>query len=210
MQPLISRRALMLSLVGGCVAGCAGAAGGNVFYGTGGFTCAAGLPRTTRVYPEKLDDFEDLDLEEQRDPEHCWAAAIQAIFAFHGMSVSQEDIVARVKGAGGKGAGKVREIIRGLSGRSTTWYLNNGDGRTLIADLKAGNPVLVGIRRQGYDIGHVIVVYGATYTMNQMTGQVFIDQVDIWDPEVGAGLDTISACDLEDELAFALHAWRPR
>lgn len=208
------RRSFLLSFSASCLAGCAGAGAGHAFFGTGGFTCASVLPRGTRVYPERLRDFEDLvddgDIEEQETPDLCWAAAIQAIFAYHGRHITQRDVLDRVKGASsGSATGRVREIIRGLSNRSSSWYLNNGDGRALVADLKAGNPVLMGLRPRGSEIGHVIVVYGVTYTMNQMTGQVFLDQVDIWDPAVGEGIDRVSACDIEEELVFALHSWRP-
>jgi hypothetical protein len=201
----IDRRSFCIGTAAALLAGC-----GSL----NGFYCTGALPYGTRVYPVRLRRFERLvdqgKIEEQSSPEWCWAAAIHAILVFHGVRVSQEQVFDRVKGkvSSGPSTGTVREIIRGLSGGSSSWFLNNGDSRAIVADLHAGNPVLVGLRPSGADTGHVVVVYGVTYVMNLMNGATFVDNVEIWDP--AEGLTEMLACDFKPQMVFALHSWRPR
>src|SRR5690242_16901194 len=107
------------------------------------FFCAESLPYDTQVYPVSLDDFEDLvnegKIHEQGSAETCWAAAIHAKLVYHGVDVTEEEVLQHVRGKvrGNAGAGTVREIIRGLRPASTGWSLNTGDSRMLVMDLQA-------------------------------------------------------------------------
>lgn len=166
--------------------------------------------------PVKLRRFERLvddgRIDEQATPELCWAAAIHAILVYHGSRMSQSEVVERVKGkvTAASNTGTVREIIRGLSPGSSGWFLDNGDCRAIVSDLQNGNPVLIGLRANGAELGHIVVFYGVTYVANMMTGATYIDRVNLWDPAQGEGIQRMGACDLEDHVVFALHSWRPR
>lgn len=157
-------------------------------------------------------DFTDLDLEEQSGPELCWAAAIKAVLEYNGKDMSEDAIVKKVRGAtGGQNytAASLREIIRGISGPGSSWHVSNGSSTQLVQDLAAENPVIIGLRGKDGSMGHVVVAYAASYVLMPPAGAIALTSVDIWDPWMGAGLDTMDACDLRRQISFALHAWNP-
>lgn len=206
-----SRRALLAGLVPALLGGCAGA-GGYFDVRLFPFPC---LPDEYYgpTFNQRLSRFEYMDLEEQREPELCWAAAIAAVLQYHGRDVDQMEIVESVRGAtGGRGmtAATLREVIKGLSGPWTTWFINNGNSTALTQDLNSGNPVIIGTRTPDSDMGHIVVAYGVEYAHNYADGRTYIASVDIWDPWFDVGLDTIDGCDMEDRIRFALHSWGPR
>lgn len=208
----MNRRNVLVAGCTGLLSGCAGSSAGFYDFRIGSFPCGDRMPRGTRVYPARLRRFSSLDLEEQATPELCWAAAIQAVLQYHGRSISQEEIVQKVSDSyrsSGYGSATLREIIRGIGGPWRTWLVNNGNSNALVADLSAGNPVIMGLREDRDDLGHVVVVYGATYANNFADGRTYIDQVWYWDPWYGEGFRVESGCYIRDRKSFALHAWGP-
>lgn len=184
------------------LASCNGVGTGQYIFGKQAFQCGDELVDPYGAAPwtdVEASGFDDLDLEEQRGEELCWAAAIGAILAYNDVERSQEEIVQRVRGASKGGtrynAATLSEIIGGIGG---SWHVSNGDSRQLVDSLYAEYPVLVGLRGAG-DMGHVVVAYGAEYVRDPW-GRVYVSDVEVWDP--ARGFDRMDGCDFKDSLSF--------
>jgi peptidase C39-like protein len=203
------RRKFLSILSATYLTGCAGQHG-SFFWGVNSFQCAK---YETHLQPNRirLRRFDKLDLKEQEGTELCWAAAIQAVLRYHGKNVSQSSIVKKVRGASDSknySAATLKEIIRGISGRWTSWHINNGNSFTLVSDLNNLNPVLIGLEGKDEQQGHIVVAYGVEYFMD-LNRILYIDRVKIWDPWFGEGSKWIDGCELKDKISFALHSWAP-
>ena len=111
----------------------------------------------------------------QRQANWCWAACIQMVLNWHGLYVTQEDVVARLFGATPDAPATPDQVIALLSG-----WLPDSRGRTsgiraeplsqdpaqVIADLSWRWPYIVGLKGSGA-IGHVVVWSAVTYTLDQ-------------------------------------------
>ena len=206
----IGRRLFLASVLGTIASSCARQM--KVGYWLGAFQCTAGLPIDTHVYPIKLRRFERLDLEEQIEPTLCWAAAIQSVLMYYHIDISQQEVVRKVRDSTGHqdfSAASLKEIIKGISGKNTSWYVSNGSSADLVQDLRNGNPVIIGLDSPHTDIGHVVVAYGVTYVFNYSNRVYYVDRVRVWDPWFGEGKKWLSGCDVKNDIAFALHSWNP-
>lgn len=197
---LSSRRRFLIGLPVLYLSGCAGA------IVTQPFQCLdyAEVPPVELL----IDDFEELDLEEQPNGSLCWAAAIRAMLQYHGSDISLQDVVVKVRGASTEGkynAATLREIISGLSTPWGSWYVNNGLGPAIVEDIRRGNPVMIGLKQNNSDTGHVVIAYGVDYLINGYTGVYLIDGISVWDPQVGEGFRWIPGCEARDSISFALH-----
>jgi len=147
----------------------------------------------------RLVDFEYVQAEQERE-DLCWAAGVQMLFRFSGISEPTQCEIARglhgdvLEGPGaeerfGSGdcvlprggslaasAGRIQRALRSprlrYSCRApklcvvnpfTVCWGSLQDGRGLVRALRAGRPVLVGLRGGDGGVGHVVVVTGATY-----------------------------------------------
>ena len=117
----------------------------------------------------------------QRNSQWCWAASIQMVLNYYGVSISQEQIVARTYGVGPYGnlpnwAGSFESITANLNnwnfdnfGRqySVMASLNWGapTPAVLLQELSQGRPVIVGYQ-SGQNSGHAIVITAASFTQS--------------------------------------------
>ncbi|MBY5585076.1 C39 family peptidase [Rhizobium leguminosarum] len=133
---------------------------------------------------------------QQECSEWCWAACVEAIFAFHGRQVSQERIVEKVFGGAVCSPAAGPQIATAIDGEWTTdeddevfdaqadvlWDTQYGFGsQDAIAQaaqaLAAGNPLILGA------MGHATMMTAITYSMNAYGVQ--INQVLVRDPWPG-------------------------
>jgi hypothetical protein len=117
----------------------------------------------------------------QRNSNWCWAASLQMIFNYYGVSITQEQIVARSYGVDPYGqlpnwAGSFQVITSNLN----NWNIDN-NGRQysvsaslnwgaptpayLIQELAAQRPVLIGYQ-SGPNSGHAVVITACSYTQS--------------------------------------------
>jgi len=125
----------------------------------------------------------------QRQENWCWAATIQMVLNFHGLYVSQEDVVARVFGNLDDLPGTPQDILNALSGWapdvrgryssiSADPYVF--DRQHLVPDLAYKWPLIVGLRTGG-NIGHAYVLTAVYYSTDGFNLPVF-DKVVLRDP----------------------------
>lgn len=114
----------------------------------------------------------------QHNSQWCWAAAIQMVFNYYGVNISQEQIVARTYGTDLYGylpnwPGRLDAITTNLN----SWSMDNA-GRTyvvlstlnwgaptpavLLQELSQGRPVIVSYR-SGPNSAHAVVITGANF-----------------------------------------------
>jgi len=131
----------------------------------------------------------------QRNSEWCWAASLQMIFNYYGISITQEQIVARSYGVGPGGslpnwAGSLQIITTNLN----NWSVDNNGRRYvvrasinwgapsplfLIQELTAQRPVLIGYK-SGPGSSHAVVITGCSYL--QTGNGPFIQSIIVRDP----------------------------
>lgn len=204
-QQNLNRRFFILGVFTSLLAGCSGNYSGQ--YLMDGFNCTAELPRGTRVFPVKISKFEWLNLYEQEGLELCWAAAIQAVYMYVGVNISQERIVDKIRDKTKSkrySAATLSEILDGFGGNYSSWHVTNGIGEQLVADLMRGSVVILGLKNEKYQTGHVVVAYGVTYVKDYYNN-TYIDQIWVWDPFVGEGFKRISGCQVEEDIKFMIH-----
>lgn len=150
--------------------------------------CSAGLPA------ERVQQLAVV----QEQPQWCWAASISMIFAYHGYTVRQEDIVkdgygvvANLPAPSGQAMTNalsrswVDEHDRPFQGRaiasdalSRQYQVSNQQVR---AELVAGRPLLIGAMR------HAVVLVGLKYERSAQ-GAVRIIGGTVIDPQPGRGI----------------------
>lgn len=134
----------------------------------------AQIPVYTGIRTENFNFFAS----SQRNSNWCWAASIQMIFNYYGVSISQEQIVARSYGTDPYGnlpnwTGSTQLITANLN----NWNIDN-QGRAyavnasmfpgppspayLVRELDTGRPVLVGYV-SGPGTGHAVVITACSY-----------------------------------------------
>ena len=119
----------------------------------------------------------------QKNSNWCWAASIQMVLNYYGISITQGQIVARTYGVDPSGVlpnwtGSFPAITANLN----NWNIDNS-GRPyvvvaslnwgaptpviLLQELSQGHPVLVGYK-SGPNSGHAVVITAANYDMSPM------------------------------------------
>jgi hypothetical protein len=130
---------------------------------------------------------------EQRRRNWCWAACVQMILNWHGVTVSQREVVERIFGAPIDLPGNVPQILEALSGLGP--HLSGRPASIearlaccldhLLADLRDDQLILAGLSRPGA-IGHAYVLCGITY--DQLPGRPPQPvSVILWNPDPFAG-----------------------
>jgi hypothetical protein len=152
-----------------------------------GLYCA-GIPSDEFVYkaaPESTG--------KQRMENWCWAACIQMILNFHGVKVTQEQIVTRMFGSTIDRPADASVILRALSGWavtakgkpvtiSATQFVFNGS--EIVSDLAYHQPLVVGLTTPN-GIGHACVLTAVSYNVNQYNNEPIFQGVVIRDPWPG-------------------------
>lgn len=116
----------------------------------------------------------------QRAANWCWAASIQMVLNYHGIYVTQEQIVSRVFGKLVDQPGQPEQILQALSG----WAPNVRGGysaivaepysitaSTLVNDLAYRCPLIVGLK--GQPVGHAYVLTAVTYGLDARNNPIF-------------------------------------
>jgi hypothetical protein len=117
----------------------------------------------------------------QNNSQWCWAASIQMVLNYYGVSISQEQIVARTYGTDPYGnlpnwAGSFQAITANLNnwnfdnlGRRYVVMASLNEGAptpaVLLQELSQGRPVIVGYR-SGQNSGHAIVITAASFSQS--------------------------------------------
>jgi hypothetical protein len=129
----------------------------------------------------------------QRQMNWCWAASIQMVLNYHGISVTQEEIVARVFGRLVDAPADAQTVLSALSGWGVT---SNGtpvlisaspivlQGSDIVSDLAYHQPLIVGFMTDG-GISHACVLTAVSYTVNPYDNQPIFQGAVIRDPWPG-------------------------
>ncbi|MCS7081137.1 MAG: hypothetical protein NZ585_13950 [Chloracidobacterium sp.] len=129
----------------------------------------------------------------QRQANWCWAACIQMTLNYHGLYVTQEQIVARVFGGLVDAPAGPHEILAALSGwapdRRGSFSAVYADpyvwhGAQIIQDLAYRWPLIVGLARPGA-IGHAYVLTAVVYSVGPY-GEPILHRVVLRDPWPGS------------------------
>ena len=124
----------------------------------------------------------------QRQENWCWAATIQMVLNFHGLFVTQEQIVERIFGHHVDAPAGESEILTALSGWAwdargsySTIHASSyvASGSHLIHDLAYRWPLIVGLT--GDPIGHAYVLTAVYYSVGEYNQPIF-DKVVLRDP----------------------------
>lgn len=128
----------------------------------------------------------------QRQANWCWAACIQMVLNYHGLYVSQEQIVARVYGALVDQPGDLGQMLYALQGwapdvrgRASQILATsvNITANDVVGDLTNRWPLIVGLK--GQPIGHAYVLTAVTFKDDPRTGGRTMQSVVLRDPWPG-------------------------
>ena len=146
----------------------------------------------------------------QRQQNWCWAATVQMVLNFHGLYVTQEQVVARVFGDLIDRPGQPRDILNALSGwapdirgRRSSIHASTMvfRGSEIVGDLAHRWPIIVGL--QGNPVGHAYVLTGVIYSADPMTNEPFFHEVLLRDPLPGSrSLQRIPWASFRSRLMF--------
>lgn len=151
----------------------------------------------------------------QHQPQWCWAASISMIFAYHGYTLPQEDIVKDVHGkvedikapTGETMTKALRRHWRDPSNQEFVVSTKTGDvdanryeiSNTTIADeLGEGRPLLIGTR------GHAMVLVGAHYERHA-NGEIVITGGSVIDPLPGKGVRRLAGSEMMLSYVSSVH-----
>ncbi len=125
----------------------------------------------------------------QRQANWCWAACVQMVLNFHGLTVSQEQIVNRIFGQQIDQSASADQILQALNGwapdyrgrfsaiASTRYIMNDND---VIGDLAYRWPLIVGLQNSDGS-GHTYVLTAIFFSLDSFNQPVF-DKVVLRDP----------------------------
>ena len=128
----------------------------------------------------------------QRQQNWCWAATTQMVLNYHGLYVTQEEVVARIFGKLVDSPAKPEQILTALSGwapdtrgrfsqiYASTYLLQGSD---IVRDLAYKWPLIVGLK-QPSQIGHAYVLTAVFYAVGPQNQPIF-DKVVLRDPWPG-------------------------
>lgn len=127
----------------------------------------------------------------QKEENWCWAACIEMVLHYQGVSVSQNDIVRRAFGYAADRGGTIYDIIKGADGLVTsngTVIRAKGEspsGKSKISfidDLAKRYPLIVGLSMPGQTVGHAFVMTGIVFTTDASGHQVYPRKVILRNP----------------------------
>jgi hypothetical protein len=129
----------------------------------------------------------------QRQSNWCWAASVQMVLNYHGLFVSQEQIVQRIYGSQVDQAAQPVHILTALSGwapdargRYSAIYATpyTFSGSQIVQDLANRWPIIVGLQNPNGG-GHALVVTAVYYSVDQWNNPIFLSVV-LRDPWPGS------------------------
>ncbi|MFH0907651.1 MAG: papain-like cysteine protease family protein [bacterium] len=149
----------------------------------------------------------------------CWSACIQMVLNYSGVRISQEEIVARVKGFDASGpvneGGAWCEMTGALNnwmidslGRSHTIQTSVFEGvpnaKVLVEELRNNRPVVVS--HQEKETRHAVVVTGVAYVQDPLQPIVrFLEVYDPWPAEVRTGNDAWPTAGVSEPVGRRVH-----
>jgi hypothetical protein len=135
---------------------------------------------------------------DQRSMNWCWAACIQMVLNYHGLVVTQEQIVDRCFGQLIDAPGGEREMFIALSGVApNVWGRSSRiatdeilpDAAAIQIALAMNNPLIVGLRNDNSAVGHANVLTGIYYSISTDSYgniiSIFPDKIVLRDPWPG-------------------------
>ncbi|MEM6763347.1 MAG: papain-like cysteine protease family protein [Bacteroidota bacterium] len=126
----------------------------------------------------------------QRQENWCWAACIQMVLTYHGLKVSQEEVVRRIYGSLVDRPGNPDQVLSALSGSAVNTrggysriYADYGmiSDVEIINNLAAKMPIMVGLQNPDQESAHAYVLTAAYYHLNVHERPV-IDKIVLRDP----------------------------
>lgn len=129
----------------------------------------------------------------QRQSNWCWAACIQMILNYHGVRVTQEQIVRRVFGTLVDSPAGPDAVLAALSGWAVTSKGKNVmisatpfifSGSEIVYDLAYHWPLIIGLSTPDV-LGHACVLTAVSYTVDPYSNQPIFQSVVIRDPWPG-------------------------
>lgn len=152
----------------------------------------------------------------QRQANWCWAASVQMVLNYHGLYVSQEQVVQRIYGQQIDRPAGPQEILAALSGwapdnrgRSSSIHANpyTYSGSQIVRDLANRWPLIVGLRNPRGGIGHAVVVTAVYYSVDPYNNPIF-QAVVIRDPWPGSpSRQEMSWSEFQSRLMFMTHVY---
>ena len=123
----------------------------------------------------------------QRQTNWCWAACIQMVLNYHGVAVTQEQVVQRIfNGTVTNEPGRLDQILTALSGWA---FSTNGrpvmltstsvafSGSEIVTDLAMKWPIIVGVQMVPGKVGHAYVMTAVTYRVDKMNQPIFVSAI---------------------------------
>lgn len=153
----------------------------------------------------------------QRQANWCWAACIQMVLNYHGLYVTQEQIVSRIYGWQVDRPGTLEQVLYALSGWApdvrgrfssivASPYIMSGSD--IVQDLAYRWPLIVGLRgKRPGDIGHAYVLTAVYYSVDPYNRPLF-DKVVLRDPwPTNASRQEMSWYEFQSRLMFAARVY---
>lgn len=119
----------------------------------------------------------------------CWAACVQMVLNYHGLYVSQEQVVQKIYGSLPCNTGNGYQLMQALSGWAPNTrggysqiYSQQGvwNGPDIVDQLSRRWPIIVGLQNQG-SVGHAYVLTAIYYSVDNWNNPI-IDKVVLRDP----------------------------
>lgn len=154
----------------------------------------------------------------QRQSNWCWAASIQMVLNYHGLFVSQEQIVQRIYGGQVDLPAQPMQILAALSGwapdargRYSAIYASpyTDSGAQIVRDLGYRWPLIVGLRNANGG-GHAVVITAVYYQVDRWNNPIFL-RVVVRDPWPGSpSRQEMSWAEFQNRAMFLAHVYVQR
>lgn len=118
----------------------------------------------------RVNDYIESCFHRQYKDNWCWAACVQMVLDYYGLSVSQSRIVERAYGDDYDFTANKNDIIGALNG----WYVNGytvrasyeryKNAKTLIDAIASGRPLIIGLNERYTSTGHAYVLTHIFFT----------------------------------------------
>jgi ABC-type bacteriocin/lantibiotic exporter with double-glycine peptidase domain len=151
----------------------------------------------------------------QRQQNWCWAASVQMILNYHGLFVTQEQIVQRIYGGQIDASAQPPQILTALSGwapdargRFSAIYASpyTFSGSQIVQDLAKRWPLIVGLQNPGGG-GHAVVLTAVYYSVDQWNNPIF-QSVVLRDPWPGnPSRQEMSWAEFQQRVTFMAHVY---
>tara|TARA_B110000093_G_scaffold157099_1_gene175192 strand:- start:4072 stop:4698 length:627 start_codon:yes stop_codon:yes gene_type:complete len=155
----------------------------------------------------------------QRQANWCWAACSQMVLNYHGLYVSQEQIVTKIYGGlvdRPANESQIRVALSGwapnVQGRISNIYCQSGltSVNEITQALASKWPLIVGLRNPNGGVGHAYVLTAVYYSTDQFNNTI-PDKVVLRDPMPGTdGRIEVSWQQFSNRLMMVFKVWVSR